>query len=117
MHGFVIGLDLGTSGVRAVAVDASGKILALGSATLPATKATGARREQSPEDWWNGCRTALDELSLKLDLSAARAIAVGGEVELQAEFVEGRTTTVPPIFRRLLPSGPRGLRRRKCRRA
>jgi sugar (pentulose or hexulose) kinase len=76
MHGFVIGLDLGTSGVRAVAVDASGKILALGSATLPPTKATGARREQSPEDWWNGCRTALDELSHKLDLSGARAIAV-----------------------------------------
>ena len=76
MHGFVIGLDLGTSGVRAVAVDASGQILGIGSATLPATKATGARREQSPEDWWNGCRTALDELSLKLDLAGARAIAV-----------------------------------------
>jgi sugar (pentulose or hexulose) kinase len=76
MHGFVIGLDLGTSGVRAVAVDSAGKILAIGSATLPPTKATGTRREQSPEDWWNGCRTALDELSLKLDLSAARAIAV-----------------------------------------
>ena len=76
MHGFVIGLDLGTSGVRAVAVDASGKILGLGSATLPATKANGARREQSPEDWWNGCRTALDELSRQLDLSGARAIAV-----------------------------------------
>jgi sugar (pentulose or hexulose) kinase len=76
MHGFVIGLDLGTSGVRAVAVDASGQILGLGSATLPATKTTGARREQSPEEWWNGCRTALDELSQKLDLSGARAIAV-----------------------------------------
>ena len=76
MYGFVIGLDLGTSGVRAVAVDASGQILGLGSATLPATKTTGARREQSPEDWWNGCRTALDELSLKVDLSGARAIAV-----------------------------------------
>jgi sugar (pentulose or hexulose) kinase len=76
MHGFVIGLDLGTSGVRAVAVDASGKILALGSATLPPTKATGTRREQSPEDWWNGCRTALDELGQKVDLAGARAIAV-----------------------------------------
>ena len=76
MHGFVIGLDLGTSGVRAVAVDAAGKILATGSAPLPATKATGARKEQSPEDWWNGCRTALDELRSKLDLSGARAIAV-----------------------------------------
>jgi sugar (pentulose or hexulose) kinase len=76
MHGFVIGLDLGTSGARAVAVDASGKILALGAATLPPTKVTGTRREQSPEDWWNGCRTALDELSQKIELSGARAIAV-----------------------------------------
>lgn len=76
MHGFVIGLDLGTSGVRAVAVDASGQILGTGAAKLPPTKATGARREQSPEDWWNGCRTALDELGTKLDLSGAKAIAV-----------------------------------------
>jgi sugar (pentulose or hexulose) kinase len=76
MHGFVIGLDLGTSGVRAVAVDASGKILGLGSATLPATRVTGSRREQSPEDWWNGCRTALDELGQKVDLAGAQAIAV-----------------------------------------
>lgn len=76
MHGFVLGLDLGTSGVRAVAVDAAGKTLGIGSATLPATKAAGARREQAPEDWWNGCRAALDELSRKLDLSGARALAV-----------------------------------------
>lgn len=76
MHGFVIGLDLGTSGVRAVAVDASGQLLGIGSAKLPPTKATGSRREQSPEDWWNGCRTALDELGTKIDLSGAKAIAV-----------------------------------------
>jgi sugar (pentulose or hexulose) kinase len=76
MHGFVIGIDLGTSGVRAVAVDASGQILGIGAAKLPPTKATGARREQSPEDWWNGCRTALDELGTKIDLSGAKAIAV-----------------------------------------
>ena len=76
MHGFVIGIDLGTSGIRAVAVDASGQILGIGSAKLPPTKATGSRREQSPEDWWNGCRTALDELGTKIDLSGAKAIAV-----------------------------------------
>lgn len=76
MHGFVIGLDLGTSGVRAVAVDAAGKILGVGSAKLPATKSSGARREQSPEDWWNGCRTALEELGRQADLAGARAIAV-----------------------------------------
>lgn len=78
MQGFVIGLDLGTSGVRAVAVDGAGKILGLGSAKLPATRSAGSRREQSPEDWWNGCRAALDELSRRLDLAGARAIAVDG---------------------------------------
>ena len=35
--------------------------------------------------------------------------AGGGEVELQAEFVEGRATTVPPIFRGLLAAGSCGL--------
>ncbi len=95
MHSFVLGLDLGTSGVRAVAVDAAGKILGIGSATLPATKATGARREQAPEDWWNGCRTALDELSLKLDLSGARAIAV-----------DATSGTILPVDRHNRPLAP-----------
>ena len=76
MHGFVIGLDLGTSGVRAVAVDGAGTIIGSGAAQLPATRVQGSRREQSPEDWWNGCRTALDELSKVLDLAGTRAIAV-----------------------------------------
>jgi sugar (pentulose or hexulose) kinase len=76
MYGFVLGLDLGTSGVRAIAVDAAGKILGLGSASLPASRVDGSRREQAPEDWWNGCRTALEELGRQVDLSAAQAIAV-----------------------------------------
>ncbi len=76
MHGFVIGLDLGTTGVRAIAVDAHGVLLGTGSASLPATVATGLRREQNPADWWEGCRSALRELGNQIDLSDARAIAV-----------------------------------------
>ena len=33
----------------------------------------------------------------------------GGEVELQAEFVDGRAAAVPPIFRGLFAAGSRGL--------
>ena len=35
--------------------------------------------------------------------------AGGGKVELQAEFVKGRATTIPPIFRGLLAAGSCGL--------
>ena len=43
--------------------------------------------------------------------------AGAGEVDLLAEFVEGRAAAIPPIFRRLLAAGSRGLGCRKCRRA
>lgn len=78
MHHFVIGIDLGTSGVRAAAVDVNGHILGLGSAKLPPTLALGARREQHPDDWWVGVKVALRELGKQVDLTRARAIAVDG---------------------------------------
>jgi len=78
MRGFVIGIDLGTSGVRAAAVDVNGKVLGLGSAKLPPTLALGARREQHPDDWWVGVKVALRELGQQVDLSRARALAVDG---------------------------------------
>jgi HAD superfamily hydrolase (TIGR01459 family) len=78
MRGFVIGIDLGTSGVRAAAVDVNGKVLALGTAKLPPTLALGARREQHPDDWWVGVKLALRELGKQVDLARARAIAVAG---------------------------------------
>jgi hypothetical protein len=42
--------------------------------------------------------------------------AGAGEVELLAEFVEGRAAAVPPVFGRLLAAGAGGLGRRKRRR-
>lgn len=78
MHSFVIGIDLGTSGVRAAAVDANGGVLGLGTAKLPPTLANGARREQHPDDWWVGMKSALRELGRQIDLSRARGIAVDG---------------------------------------
>ena len=76
MHGFVLGFDVGTSGVRALAVDARGQILGFGSAKLPPTLVTGARREQHPDDWWYGLQAACRALGKQVDLSQARAVAL-----------------------------------------
>jgi len=64
----VVGLDLGTSGARAVAVDPAGQVIAAGAAELPAA-APGLPEgwfEQAPHDWWQAARTALQALSAGL---------------------------------------------------
>ncbi len=70
MGGFpevVIGIDLGTSGCRAVAVDASGAILVEARRPLPRplTPADGWV-EQDPEPWWEAVRGLLGEIAAEL---------------------------------------------------
>lgn len=54
--GIAIGLDVGTSGVRAALVDAAGVALALGAAPLD------RGRRVDPEAWWVAVEGALDTL-------------------------------------------------------
>jgi len=49
---FVIGLDLGTAGSRAVAVGADGRILAVASAAHPSLLTGDGQVEQDPAGWW-----------------------------------------------------------------
>jgi len=76
MPEFVLGFDVGTSGVRALAVDRHGKVLGSGSAKLPPTLIAGQRREQHPDDWWYGLQAACRALGKQVDLSGAGAVAL-----------------------------------------
>lgn len=78
MRDFVIGIDLGTSGVRAVAVDRHATILATGHAPLPPTRATGRRREQNPADWWDALSLALRQVDKQVRIRDAGAVCVDG---------------------------------------
>lgn len=78
MEDFVIGIDLGTSGVRAIAVDVRANLLGTGHAPLPATRITGRRREQNPADWWDALTRAMRQLNEQVPVSRARAIAIDG---------------------------------------
>ena len=59
----VVGLDIGTGGVRAVAVDAGGDVLATAEEGLPSVLSPREGwREQNPEDWWQGAVACLTSL-------------------------------------------------------
>jgi sugar (pentulose or hexulose) kinase len=72
MTAAAIGIDFGTSGVRAALVDASGIQLGFGSARL----APGNRR--SPAAWWHAVESAFAALKAAADLSGVGCIAVDG---------------------------------------
>ena len=72
MTGVAIGVDLGTSGVRAALVDTERELVAM--AVVPIT--AGDRR--TPERWWHALAGAMAELAGSADLGGVRAIAVDG---------------------------------------
>jgi xylulokinase len=55
----LVGLDIGTSGARAVAIDLSGKVVAQAASEYPLLTPRPGWTEQHPEDWWHASREVL----------------------------------------------------------
>jgi xylulokinase len=54
-----LGLDVGTSGARAVAVDSGDEILAYTTSEYTLSSPHPSWSEQDQEDWWEACLTEL----------------------------------------------------------
>ncbi len=73
-----LGLDLGTSGCRAVAIDDRGQIRAQARAPLPGSRrAHPDASEQDPADWWQAAVTVLGELAAQRP-GRIRALSIDG---------------------------------------
>jgi xylulokinase len=59
----LLGLDIGTGGARAVAVDESGNVVAEASSEYPLHSPRPGWTEQDPEDWWKGAKEALGKVA------------------------------------------------------
>ncbi|MGH8962849.1 MAG: xylulokinase [Jatrophihabitantaceae bacterium] len=59
----VVGLDLGTSSVKAAAVDAQGRVLARARREYPTSRSGAGVAEQDPADWWRATGAVLAELA------------------------------------------------------
>lgn len=76
MAEIVIGIDIGTSGVRAAAVEANNSLISYATAAIRAPITDGLRKMQDPVLWWDALGRALD--GLHLTGHTARAIAIDG---------------------------------------
>ncbi|MBW4448621.1 MAG: hypothetical protein KME38_17595 [Spirirestis rafaelensis WJT71-NPBG6] len=67
MADVVVGLDLGTGGVRSLAVDLQGQIIAQTTRSYPLLTPQPGWTEQNPFDWVEASLNALFDVAQQLD--------------------------------------------------
>lgn len=77
-----LGIDLGTTGVRALVVDRLGKVVGAATAEQPLSSPAPGWMEQDPEDWWLAACQAIPHALVRagIDGSAVEAIGVSGQM-------------------------------------
>ncbi len=75
----LLGIDLGTSSVKAVVIDDTGRLLSTGSREYAILSPQPGRAEQSTDDWWNSTVTAVRE-AVGDEGTSVRAIGLSGQM-------------------------------------
>jgi xylulokinase len=76
-----LGFDIGTSGVKAVLLDADGAVRHQATADHPVSNPHPLWSEQNPDDWWESCRTATAALKAAgAPLDAVKAVGLSGQM-------------------------------------
>ena len=76
--GLYIGIDLGTTGCRAIAVDASGTLQGEMSAPIPTPPRNEDEVTQDPTVWWKAVTGCLQNLLKEIDPQRVQVLAVDG---------------------------------------
>jgi xylulokinase len=79
------GLDVGTTGVKGIAIDEDGRVVAAASADYPLSTPRPGWAEQDPEDWWRAAADVLGRLpdgplGLSGQMHGLVVLGAGGEV-------------------------------------
>jgi xylulokinase len=65
----LVGLDVGTTGVKALALSPDGEVLATATRGYPLSTPRTGWSEQDPEDWWQAADAALAEVAAGRDVA------------------------------------------------
>jgi xylulokinase len=91
----LVGLDVGTGGARAVAVDGSGEIVAEASSEYPLHTPRPGWTEQDPEDWWTGAKAVLAEVAS--EAGEVAGIGLTGQMH-GSVFLDGSDRVIRPAL-------------------
>ena len=94
--GALIGLDIGTSGARALAIDIDGNVVAQASREYPLSSPHPGWSEQDPEHWWSAAQAVLRQVVGELK-EAPLGLGLTGQMH-GAVFLDGRDRVIRPAI-------------------
>lgn len=74
-----MGIDIGTSAVKAAVIDAGGSVVDQASSPLDVSRPHPLWSEQDPAEWWSATNSAVSDLRLSVR-KAVRAIGLSGQM-------------------------------------
>jgi xylulokinase len=92
-----LGLDVGTSGVKAILVDADGEIAAAGTTPLALETPAPGWAEQDPEAWWAASCAAIREVLARRSAARVEAIGISGQMH-SSVFLDQRGAVIRPAL-------------------
>ncbi len=93
----LIGVDVGTTAVKAAVFDLSGRALKTYASRYPTDRAQDGHVTQNPEDWVQRCLRALAELTEGVANGAAVAVGLTSQANTHV-FVDGTGRPLLPAF-------------------
>ncbi|MGB7432266.1 MAG: xylulokinase [Ahrensia sp.] len=94
-----LGLDLGTSGVKAILVDDAQRVVGSATGPLTVSRPHSGWSEQDPADWIEATQTALSQLRIEHEgaLRATKAIGLSGQMH-GATLVDAQAKVIRPCM-------------------
>ncbi|CAN5262568.1 xylulokinase [soil metagenome] len=92
-----MGLDLGTSSIKATAVDDTGEVLGGARRTYPTHRPEHAAAEQDPQDWWTALDEVLGELAARFSPGCWRGIGLSAMLPTLVQFDSAGNVTGPAV--------------------
>ena len=95
---YYIGIDLGTSALKLLLVDAQGQIHKTVSRSYPVCYPQPAWSEQDPQNWWDAFLSGIPELIEGIDPAMIGGIGAGGQMHGLVALDENDRVIRPAIL-------------------
>ncbi|MBT4942612.1 MAG: xylulokinase [Chloroflexi bacterium] len=93
-----LGIDIGTSSIKVVAVDPNGKLLAVASSPMPVDVQRPGWSEQNPEDWWTGTCSAIRQALSEIESPEVVAVGLSGQMHSLVSLDSSLNVVRPAIL-------------------